>query len=130
MWQTSIAALAEAEGIVLLDGAPLGHVEVRFIPKIGYGAEYTAKGVTNKAGQFTMTCRGLPGACVGENYVLIMEPDLPADLRGENAQFELAKYLQGLGNRPLPQKYADLTDSPLVANVTADANTFKFELMR
>ena len=36
--------LAEAEGTVLLDGRPLGHVEVRLIPKMVYGAHYIAKG--------------------------------------------------------------------------------------
>ena len=122
--------IVEAEGVVLLDGKPLNHVEVRFFPMIDYGAEYTAKGITDKQGRFQLTCMGQPGACACENRVIIVEPDLPPHLRGEKAQAALAKHFQSLGGRPLPPKYANLADSPLVAHVSADQKEYKFELTR
>lgn len=117
-----------ADGIVRLDGRPLNNVEVRFIPSIDYGAECVAKGVTDKAGRFTLTCKGQPGACACENRVVIVEAALPSRLKGENAQAELARYLQTLGGRPLPQKYANLADNPLVINVTADQQEYPIEM--
>jgi hypothetical protein len=120
--------IVEAEGIVRLDGRPLNNVEVRFIPSIDYGSEYVARGVTDKAGRFTLTCKGQPGACACENRVVIVEAALPGRLKGENAQAELARYLQSLGGRPLPQKYANLADNPLVVNVTAEQQEYPIEL--
>jgi hypothetical protein len=122
--------IVEAEGVVLLDGKPLNNVEVRFFPMIDYGPEYTAKGITDKNGRFQLTCNGAPGACACENRVIIVEPDLPPHLKSENAQAELARHIKSLGGRPLPQKYANLADSPLVAHVKAEQKEYKFELKR
>ncbi len=122
--------IVEVEGTVRLEGRPLYNVEVRFIPNIQYGAEYLAKGITDKEGRFKLTCKGKPGACAGENHVLVKETEIPARLKGENAQRELAIYLQSLGDRPLPPQYADLIDNPLVANVSADQKEYNFELTR
>jgi hypothetical protein len=121
-------AIVEAEGIVRLNGKPLAKATVRFIPQNDLGAEYVATGVTDGAGRFTLTCNGKLGACAGENRVLVMESPLPARVRGEDAQVELAKYLQSLGGRPIPPKYANLADSPLTANVTADKKEHVLEL--
>ena len=55
-------AIVPAQGTVLLDGAPLPNAQVRFIPNIGYGAEYIATGVTDDQGRFTLQCNGQPGA--------------------------------------------------------------------
>ena len=122
--------IVEAEGVVLLDGKPLNRAQVRFIPMIQYGPEYTATGVTDEAGRFKLTCKGQPGACACENCVLVMEADIPARLQGENAQLELAKYLQSLGGRPIPPQYADLTASSLSVTVTADQKEYRFDLKR
>ena len=123
--------IVEAEGIVLLDGVPLNHVAVRFVPSIPEDAlEYTAVGVTEKDGRFKLTCKGEPGACVGENRVLIMEPDLPRELMGEDAQPALVKYLQSLGNRPLPRQYANFANNPLVVVVDPQTKSYKLELKR
>jgi hypothetical protein len=123
--------IVEAEGIVLLDGAPLNHVAVRFVPSIPNDAlEYTAVGITEKDGRFKLTCKGEPGACVGENKVLVLEPDLPPKLMGEKAQVALQKYLQSLGNRPLPRQYANFTNNPLVVTVDPQKKSYKLELKR
>ena len=122
--------IVAAEGVVRLEGRPLKRVQVRFLPAIEYGAEYAAVGVTDDNGRFRLTCKGQPGACACENYVLISEAPLPPELRGENAQVELARYFQKLGGRPIPQKYASLAENPLTANVKDAAKDFEFDLSR
>jgi hypothetical protein len=122
--------IVEVEGVVRLDGKPLKRAEVRFIPVVDYGPEYLATGVTDDEGRFRLTCNGRPGACAGENQVLVMESELPNELKSETAQAELARYLQKLGGRPLPQRYANLAESPLTANVTVDRKDYSFNLNR
>jgi hypothetical protein len=121
--------IVEVEGVVLLDGKPLNNVEVRFVPVVSCGVQYIARGVTNQQGQFTLTCKGQPGACACENRVLVLEAPLPAELKGENAQRQLIKYLKSLGDRP-PPRYANLAESPLTANVEAGKKEYKLELNR
>jgi len=122
--------IVEAGGVVRLDGKPLRRAEVRFVPLIDHGAEYVATAVTDDAGRFRLTCKGQPGACAGENRVVVMEAELPARLKGEEAQAELARYLRALGGRPLPQRYANLAESPLTANVTAEQKEYNMDLKR
>jgi hypothetical protein len=122
--------LVEAEGVVRLQGTPLRKVLVRFVPLTDYGPEYIATGVTDEAGRFRLTCKGRPGACAGENRVLVTEADLPNELKGEKAQVQLAHYFRALGGRPLPEKYGDLTQSPLVAHVKAEQKEYPFDLAR
>ena len=122
--------LVEAEGTVRLDGKPLNRAEVRFIPLIDFGPEYVATGVTDEAGRFKLTCKGQPGACAGENRVLVLEAEVPARLLGEDAQVELAKYFRSLGGRPIPPRYGNLAESPLKANVKADQKEHQFNLTR
>ena len=122
--------IVEVEGVIRLDGKPLKRAEVRFIPALDRGPEYLAVGVTDDAGQFRLTCNGRPGACVGANRVLVMESELPAALKSEDAQAELARYFQKLGGRPLPQRYANLAESPLTVTVSADRKDYSFDLNR
>ena len=119
--------IVEAGGLVRLDGKPLKKAAVRFVPTTEYGAEYYAVGVTDDDGHFQLTCHGQPGACACENRVLVTESDIPAKLQGEDAQLELQKYLRSLGPRP-PQKYANLTTSPLTVTVTADRKVYNLDL--
>jgi hypothetical protein len=122
--------ILEVEGVVLLDGKPLNNVEVRFLPMIDQGSQYMARGITDKDGRFKLTCKGQAGACAGENRVVISEAEIPAHLKGEKAQFELITYLQSLGGRPLPEKYTNLGDNPLVANVNPEQTEYNFVLIR
>jgi hypothetical protein len=122
--------IVEASGVIRLDGKPLNKVQVRFIPMDGYGAEYMAAGVTDEAGRFQLTCNGKPGACACEHRVVVTEADIPPRLQSENAQAELARYLDSLGGRPIPPKYSNLADSPLEAKVTAGRAEYDFDLTR
>ena len=122
--------IVAVEGVVRLDGRPLNKATVRFIPLIDYGPEYVGVGVTDEAGHFKLTCKGQPGACAGENLVLVMESDIPPQLQSENAQAELARYFQSLGGRPLPPRYANLAESPLKADVKAGQKEYDFDLAR
>src|SRR5262249_10488235 len=122
--------IVEVEGIIRLDGKPLNKVEVRFIPMIDYGPEYVAVGVTDEAGGVKPTCKGHPGAWGRGKRGLVVEGGAPARLRGAAAPAELARYFQSLGGRPLPQRYADLTESPLNAHVTPEQKEYTFELTR
>ena len=122
--------IVEVEGIVRLDGVPLNKAEVRFIPIVEFGASHVARGTTDEAGRFKLTCNGRAGACLGENRVIVVEGELPARVKGENAQAELEVYRRSLGGRPLPERYGNLVDSPLTANVQADQKEYTFELTR
>ena len=122
--------IVPAQGVITLDGRPLNKVEVRFVPVEGYGGEYIAVGVTDEAGRFQLTCNGKPGACACQNRVVVIDTDPPPRLQGENAQAELAQYLQSLGGRPIPPKYGSLAESPLEAAVTAGRTEYDFDLTR
>lgn len=122
--------IVEAQGLVRLDGAPLKKVEVRFIPMIDNGVEFIAKGITDDEGRFTLTCKGQSGACACGNQVVIVESEFPARLKSETKQNELADYIKSLGGRPLPQKYSNLVETPLVVNVMPGQKDYLFDLKR
>jgi hypothetical protein len=122
--------IVEVEGIVRLDGKPLNKVHVRFLPSIIHGEKYIASGVTDESGRFRLTCKGQPGACVGENLVLISEAEIPEQLRGRNARDAQVKYFESLGGRPLPQQFGNLCETTLKVEVTAEQKEYPFDLVR
>jgi hypothetical protein len=118
------------EGVILLEGQPLKRASVRFIPQGNYGPDYIAFGVTDEAGRYKLYCNDQPGACAGENQVLILEtppPFVPKDPKGHP---QTSRYYESLGGRPLPKKYANAASSPLTAEVRADRTRYDFELTR
>lgn len=121
--------IVEAGGIVRLEGEPLKRVKVRFIPVGDHGTEYDAVGVTDDEGNFTLTCHGQPGACSGENMVLVTESEVPPELRGEKARLEKTKYYEKLGGRPLPSRATSIVD-PLLVTVKPDKKTYAINLFR
>ncbi len=122
--------IVAAQGIVRLDGVPLKKVEVRFIPMIDNGMDLIAKGVTDDDGRFTLTCKGQGGACACGSQVVVVESEIPARLKSETKQYELAEYLKSLGGRPLPTRYTNLMDNPLVVNVTPGQKDYLIDLKR
>jgi hypothetical protein len=123
-------AIVPAQGVVLINGAPLSKAQVRFIPMIGFGPEYIATGVTDDEGNFELTCQGQSGACAAEHAVTVSETDIPSQFKGEDAQAELAGYLKTLKNRPIPKNYATPVQTPLKVTVSAAQANYKLELQR
>lgn len=125
-------AIVKVTGVVRLSGKPLNKAQVVFIPQTAAGREYIASGLTDEAGRYQLTCNRQPGACAGENRVLILESADPPELRGESLQVQakLVKYRESLGNRPIPGKYGTAVRSPLQANVTTEKTEYDFDLSR
>lgn len=122
--------IVPASGVVTLNGRPLSKAQVRFVPQIDHGAEFTAVAETDANGRFTLKSAGQDGACACEHIVVIAEAPIPEKLLTESAQAELAKYLKGLPNRPIPEKYGVLMGSGLSATVSADRGEYNFDLTR
>jgi hypothetical protein len=122
--------IVAAQGVVLLNGAPLATAQVHFIPQIKFGPEFIATGVTDAQGRYSLTCNGQPGACAVDNMVTVSEAGIPSKLQSEKAQRELAVYLQSLKNRPIPQNYGSPVTTPLSVKVTEGQSEYKLELKR
>ena len=113
-----------------LDGKPLNMARVVFIPQGDVGKEYVASGLTDSAGRYRLSCNGQPGACAGENRVLVLESDVPPELKGESleVQARLVRYRQSLGNRPIPGQYGTAVNTPLKATVSPEQTEYNFDL--
>jgi hypothetical protein len=125
--------IVPVEGVVLLNNQPLPHAEVSFVPMVAdLGFEYVATGVTDESGRFRLTCNGRSGACSGESRVIVIDAPVPEEARGMggDAQAAMAKYYEGLKNRPIPSKYATAASTPLTVTVTAGQTEYKIELKR
>jgi hypothetical protein len=122
--------IVEVEGRVTLYGKPLPKAEVRFYPVTSFGGEYIAVGETDDEGRYKLTCMGKPGACACENRVTVTEGPLPAELRGFSgeAQAAASRFRAGLKNRPIPPQYANLAQSPLKVQVSADKKEYNLDL--
>lgn len=121
--------IVPVEGVVLLNDQPLPNAEVQFVPvDPALGAEYTAVGTTDEQGRFRLTCKGQPGACVGDNRVTVADASMPESLRGK--QNEEAKFAAGLKNRPIPARYNSVAATPLKIAVSAGQAEYKVEMKR
>jgi hypothetical protein len=123
-------AIVPATGVIRLDGQPLKKVAVRFVPKTEDGPQSIAIGVTDDSGRYTLTCKGKPGAYIGEYHVVVTEAELPALPKDEKGHPQVAAYFQSLGGRPLPEKYANVITSPLTADVQPGRAEYDFDLTR
>lgn len=127
----SAPEIVPVTGQVLLNGKPLPKAQIRFIPiTLEVGSEYIATGTTDDNGEFTLMCKGQPGACVSEHAVTVSESDVPPELMGEDKQRELAAYRNSLANRPIPQLYASPVNNPLIVAVSQDQSEYTIELKR
>jgi len=107
--QKSGTELAEATGILTVDGRPVSSVMIEFAPVTGEAA--ASHGITDAQGKFQMKLnRKTPGARVGANTVRFVEMDA-------KESFNL-----------LPELYQS-TNTGLIAEVTSKGpNVFRFEL--
>jgi hypothetical protein len=121
------------EGVVYLNGQPLPHAEVQFVPTApGLGAEFVSVGVTDERGRFALACGGRAGACAGDNRVTVNEAPAPDEARGTSAdaQTRTSRYFTALKNRPIPLAYATVGKTPLVVAVAAGKTEYRLELTR
>jgi hypothetical protein len=120
-----------AEGVVRINGQPLRKAVVQFVSKNeDYGLDWVSSGMTDDQGHYTLNCNGQPGAMAGPNLVLVREsppPSLPMD---QNGHPQTGAYYSSLGGRPVPQQYANVTTSPLTAEVKAGQTEYDFDLTR
>jgi len=125
--------LTPAEGTVTYLGQPLANVQVQFVPMLkDFGAEWNSVGVTDEKGHFTLTCGGEAGAAVGRHRILVVEGPLPAGARGQSqeAQAAFSQYMSKLKNRPIPTKYATVSQTPLEMEVKAGQSVYDVVLER
>jgi hypothetical protein len=128
-------AVTEAEGVVLLNGKPLPNAQVEFVPMLAdFGAEMNSVGVTDEQGRFRLTCndKRQPGAVVGKHRVLVTDPPMPRELRGqsEKAQKAQTEYQAKLKNRPIPEEYGNVGQTPLQIEVTPEQKSYTLTLTR
>jgi hypothetical protein len=112
--------LAEVEGVVTFNGAPVADAGILFQPDSGP----FAIGMTDSDGRFTLTTANRPGALVGDHRVSISKSQtIATQVPGERFPRYAMKH-------SIPEKYASPATSELTATVTddEDENQFKFEL--
>lgn len=130
----SIPDIVPAKGNITFNGKPLYNVEVRFVPtQDGLDGNMIASGLSDKEGNFVMKLPGKSesGCCVGEAKVLILEGEMPDEIRGdESDQMAATKFLKSLGPRPDFNLYKIMNNTPLSVTVTKDKTEYNFELDR
>jgi hypothetical protein len=130
----ALPPVVPVSGVVLLDGKPLSHAKIEFVPDIsGFGAETNSLAITDDQGRFTLANNftQAPGAAVGKHHVLVTEPPTPKEFRGQDpaVQARFAEHLAKSGNRPIPKEYGVLATA-LVVEVTAEPKEYRIELQR
>jgi hypothetical protein len=127
--------VTEAEGIIYLNGEPLPHAQIQFVPDLKhFGVDYNSSGVSDDQGKFRLVCakKAQPGAVVATHWVLVTDSPAPDDLRGMDAvtQAKLAEWEASLVNRPIPRSYASVGTTPLKVEVTKGQKTYELKLTR
>jgi hypothetical protein len=106
--------MAQVSGLVLIDGEPLRHGTIQFIPK-GSRASY---GRLDENGRFQLTCRDPnDGAVLGRHTVTVSGDEII-----ESTNFITKTRWHA------PKKYADPHKSGLSADISESVNHLKFEL--
>jgi hypothetical protein len=121
--------------VVLIDGQPLPNAYVEFVPQLtDFGAEMNSTGTTDEKGQFRLTCneKQQPGAVVAKHRVLVTDPPMPQELRGqsEKAQIAAAEWSAKLKSRSIPGIYGTVVHTPLEVDVTREKKSYTLNLTR
>jgi hypothetical protein len=129
-------ALAEVEGVLVWNGAPLENVQVEFIPDAANGTQgLRSSGVTDQNGRFSLRCDdGRPGAVVGRHCVVLLDVGTRAHDRerdprkGGKAVKALPDPAPGSAERALPSKYQSAASTPLRRDVKAGPQKIELKL--
>jgi len=112
--------LADVEGVVTLDGAPVKEAGVMFMP-VDSSLGPPATGVTDGEGKFTLTTANQPGAVIGEHRVAISKSEaVVIPQRRGLPLYKTKDYI--------PAKYGSVETSGLTATVEDDDNSVPFQL--
>jgi hypothetical protein len=119
------------EGVVTLDGKPLGNVVVSFVPQSQGGVQPPVSiGRTDEQGRFRLQCKRNgsaeePGAFLGTHSVLVTEPAADRKNRSEDPD---AKAAAAPTNKRVPSQYGVPGSTPLTVEVTAEKHEYSFDL--
>lgn len=127
--------IVSVSGTVAINDNPLSNANVVFIPMAdGLDGNFSASGVTNDAGEFTLRLPGKtePGCCACECKILVQEGPLPDGARAEDGSGNdiLVEYKRKLKNRPIPAKYQRIGTTPLSENITEENRQLELKLSR
>lgn len=118
-------AYPEVEGVITLNGKPLGNVQVQFLPDPEQDTRGPrSTGVSDKDGRFRLTTDDKrPGAVPGKHRVLV------EDLQ----QWDGIRMGRADSNKPLkpsrlPGRYSDAAKTPLKVEVKSGGEPVKLEL--
>ena len=124
--RSQLPLLAKSSGLVLLDGEPIGGVEVRFVPDTSKSPDgRMATGSTDTDGNFVLSCfADGDGALIGHHRVAIV-PKAGIVITGPTDR----PVERVVPAAPIPRRYADERTSGLTAEVKAQSpNRFRFEI--
>lgn len=121
--------LAEASGVVTMNGKPVTNATVVFAPNSG---ERLATGETNEAGEFELfTFQPGDGAVIGSHNVTIVAREEPVGEVKGGTSMPGGPTSPKLTKAIIPKKYFDAGTSGLTAEVTEDGdNYFEFDLTK
>lgn len=107
--------LVPVQGVVTLDGQPVEGARVSFIPE----RAFTAGGVTDTSGRFTLMCRGRRGCPPGRSQVLVSKQMLSLP---EGVAADDRAAIEALPAGPqyiavVPSQYGDPRRSEIIVDV-------------
>jgi len=120
------------EGIIKLDGKPLGNVHVQFVPNEPDVKVPSSTAVTDEHGHYWLVREnGEPGAFVGKHLVVIMRGREAVRALGEKADVPEggASAKAKKDRRPIPAAYTMASQTPLKIEVKPDQHTYDLELV-
>jgi hypothetical protein len=116
----SVSGTVPASGKVTYKGAPLEGAIITFIPE---GAGRTATAESQAGGVFSLTTVDASGAMPGKYKVTVDKVDFAAGGSSSMEDASSANAAEGKSKRALPAKYAQVTSTPLVAEIPSGGKT-------
>ncbi len=112
----------QVEGTVKLDGVPLAHVLVQFVPDVDPKVQApSSSGYTDEKGHFQLTCDNQkPGAVIGKHNVVVLPGRGGGGGQGE----------EGRRTAYVPAAYTLAATTPLPVEVKADQHNYELKLSR
>jgi hypothetical protein len=129
----SAVPVAEVEGMVTLDGQPLGDVQVEFLPELDRGTDAPrSTGRTDAQGKFKLVCDDQrAGALIGRHRIVVQDlKQLGLTIKPVDKFSEA--YQAGDGppsaQSRIPARYSEAARTPLRQEVKPEKQTVMIEL--